>query len=72
MNLTEAIQVVETDEDFTSDGYVFVNDDKEIFWSNMRPSIQEGFWGSDDRGFFTTFLGVYSGDAFWTQTLRAL
>ena len=72
MNLIEAMRTANNDHDFPLGGFIFVNDDLEIFWSNMRPSLQEGYWGSNSKGFMTEYLGMYTGDQRWTQTLRKL
>jgi len=72
MNLIEAITKAKTEFDLSANGFISVNDDNEIFWSNMRPSIQDGYWGSNSRGYMTEYVGMYTGTKIWTRTLREL
>ncbi len=70
MNLDEGIEMARSDYDMPKGSYVFVNDDNEMFASNMRPSLQDGYWGSNSRGFMSEYLGPYNGPLNWRQTLR--
>ena len=72
MDLNEGILKANSNSDLPPGGFISVNDDNEMFWSNIRPSLQEGYWGNNDRGYMTEYLGMYTGDKFWTQTLIAL
>ena len=72
MNLIDGITKATTEFNAQPGGYVFVNDDNEMFTCNMRPATQDGYWGSNSKGFMTEFLGMYTGDILWKQTLRQI
>jgi len=72
MDLTAGMEMAKTEYSMPAGSYIFVNDDNEMFACNMRPSLQDGYWGSNTRGFMSEYLGMYTGTLFWTKTLRAI
>ena len=72
MNLADGLEIARSEFDMPSGSYIFVNDDLEMFACNMRPSLQDGYWGNNIKGFMTEYLGVYDGGLQWTKTLRAV
>jgi len=72
MDLTAGLKMVRDEYVMPVGSYIFVNDDNEMFACNMRPSLNEGYWSSNTHGFMTEYLGMYTGDVNWKQTLRLI
>lgn len=71
MDLIKALEHCRTNPDEQlNKGWISVNDDKEMFWSNERPSIMDGYWGSNTRSYYSIYLGNYTGVEGWRETLR--
>ena len=70
MNMKEAVEWCLESNGETQEGWVFCDDDNNIFWCNQKPTRMDGFWGNNQRGFSTIYVGLYTGDLFWTETLR--
>jgi len=71
MNLPQAKQYCKEHNDLNP-GYIWVNDDKELFWSNERPTRYDGFWGCNSRTFIQLYLGKFTGNDNWQETLREI